>query len=271
MPKSLKFHSHQVEKPWGRTEIPPVFGSTGGKRIGEIWFEHPDEANLPLLVKYIFTSEKLSIQVHPNDEQAQARGLPRGKSECWYILDADPGATLGLGLTKSVSPDELRRAATDGSIEELMDWKPVAAGDFFYVPPGTIHAIGAGISLLEFQQNADVTYRLYDYGRPRELHLDDGIAVSRPQPYSDVSLSNGGSTDQVVLVNGPDFSLIRASGPDSIPPSMNDSRRWVMPIRGEIVAGTKSAKAGECLLVGPGVNVEFSSNCIALVGGQGKL
>jgi mannose-6-phosphate isomerase len=266
----LRLNPHQVEKPWGRTEIPSVFGSTNGKRIGEIWFEHPEARELPLLVKYIFTSEKLSIQVHPSDDQARARGLPRGKSECWYILDADPGATLGLGLTRSVSSEELRQAAIDGSIENLMDWKPVTAGDFFFVPPGTVHAIGAGISLLEFQQNADVTYRLYDYGRPRELHLDDGIAVSRPQPYSDVS-SNAGSSDRVVLLNGPDFSLIRASGPDSIPPLMNDRRRWIMPIRGKIAAGTKSARAGECLLVGPGVNMEFSPNSIALVGGQGTL
>src|SRR5205823_13170573 len=110
-------------------------------------------------------------------DQARARGLPRGKSECWYILEAEPGAVLGLGLTREAAADELRAAALDGSIEELISWRPVRAGDFISVPPGTIHAIGAGISLLEIQQNADVTYRLYDYGRPRELHLDDGIAV----------------------------------------------------------------------------------------------
>src|SRR3982751_715073 len=94
--EAMKLTTHQVEKPWGRTKLPPVFGNTQGKRIGEIWFECPSGEQLPLLTKYIFTSEKLSIQVHPNDEQARERGLAHGKSECWYILDADPGATLGL-------------------------------------------------------------------------------------------------------------------------------------------------------------------------------
>jgi mannose-6-phosphate isomerase len=263
---SIKLHPHQVEKPWGRTDIPSIFGSTNGRRIGEIWFEHPAARDLPLLVKYIFTSEKLSIQVHPSDEQAQARGLARGKSECWYILDADPGATLGLGLTRSVSSDELRQAAIDGSIENLMDWKPVAAGDFFFVPPGTVHAIGAGISLLEFQQNADVTYRLYDYGRPRELHLDDGIAVSRPEPYFAAR-----SGDALVLLNGPDFSLIRASGTESIPSSLNGRRRWVMPLRGTVSAAQGRAVPGECLLVPPGADMQFSRNSIALIGCEGTI
>ena len=177
----VKLQSHVVEKPWGRTDLPPTFENTSTEPVGEVWFDAPAGQDLPLLVKYIFTSEKLSVQVHPNDEQAHARGLARGKNECWYILDAQEGSSLGLGLHSAVSADELRNAAVDGSIEHLMDWKPVAAGDFFYVPAGTIHAIGAGITLLEVQQNSDVTYRLYDYGRPRELHLDDGIAVAKPE------------------------------------------------------------------------------------------
>lgn len=269
MVSALKLRPHQVEKPWGRTEIPPVFGSTGGKRIGEIWFEHAGAEELPLLAKYIFTSEKLSIQVHPSDEAARARGLARGKSECWYILDAEPGATLGLGLTRPVSADDLREAAMDGSIEGLMDWKPVAAGDFYFVPPGTIHAIGAGISLLEFQQNADVTYRLYDYGRPRELHLDDGIAVSLPVPYSAASQRAGNPADDLVLLNGPVFSFVRATTANALLGSMIGRRRWVMPIRGKVTAGPENAVAGECLLVEPGVSPEFSYDSVALVGCEG--
>ena len=184
-------------------------------------------------------------------------------------MDADQGATLGLGLTRSVSSDQLRQAATDGTIEELVDWKPVAPGDFFFVPPGTVHAIGAGISLIEFQQNADVTYRLYDYGRPRDLHLDDGIAVSRPQPYA--AKTTRGSADGAILLDGPDFSLVRANGPQSIPPSMTRRRRWVMPVSGKIIAGSKSTGAGECLLISPGAALEFSSNSVALIGCEGRL
>src|SRR6266436_2105359 len=138
----MKLDRRYVEKPWGRTHLPSMFDAPEGERIGEVWFTNG--AELPLLAKYIFTSERLSIQVHPDDKQARARGLAQGKSECWYILDAEPGATLGLGLKSAVSVAQLRSAALDGSIEQLMDWRPVRAGDFFMVPPGTIHAIGGG-------------------------------------------------------------------------------------------------------------------------------
>src|SRR3546814_17216030 len=101
--------------------------------------------------------------VHPNDAQARERGLPGGKEECWYILDAEPDAKLGIGLTRRLSGEELRAAALDGSIEQLMDWKAVNAGDFFFIPAGTVTDIGAGLKLVEVQQNFDVTSRLYDY------------------------------------------------------------------------------------------------------------
>jgi len=269
----MKLTPHQVEKPWGRTSLPHTFGGTGGKRIGEIWFEAPQGGKPPpLLVKYIFTSEKLSIQVHPNDDQANRRGLAKGKSECWYILDAEPAAALGLGAKQPVDPADLREAALDGSIEELIDWRPVKAGEFYYIPAGTVHAIGAGISLLEFQQNADVTYRLYDYGRPRELHLDDGIAVSRTEaPYpADCWRPAGGEMD-AVLLNGPHFSLLRASSPQAVPASAHDRPRWIMPIEGVISSCGVSASVGECLLANPGDALEFGSGAIALIGFEGTV
>jgi len=269
----MKLTPHQVEKPWGRTHLPHGFGDTGGRRIGEIWFEAPvAEAALPLLVKYIFTSEKLSIQVHPNDEQANKRGLAQGKNECWYILDADPTATLGLGLKHPVDPSDLRNAALDGSIEELIDWRPVKAGEFYFVPAGTIHAIGSGISLLEFQQNADVTYRLHDYGRPRELHLDDGLAVSRTsEPYPDDCWRQADGSSDAVLLNGPHFSLLRTHSPDSLPATVNDRRRWVMPIEGALESNGISASTGECLLLDAGDALEFGADTIALVGIEGAI
>ena len=171
-----------VERVWGRRDLPAGLPRLGdGVPVGEIWFEPP--AGAALLVKYLFTAERLSIQVHPDDAAARARGLPRGKDEAWYILDAAPGARIGLGLTREVSREALRAAALDGSIETLLDWRPVSAGQMLYSPAGTIHAIGGGIALIEIQQNLDLTYRLYDYGRPRELHLDDGIAVARAGPW----------------------------------------------------------------------------------------
>jgi mannose-6-phosphate isomerase len=226
-----------------------MFDAPDGKRIGEVWFTGaPDK---PLLVKYLFTSERLSIQVHPNDEQAQARGLPRGKTECWYILDAEPDATLGLGLKQEVSPDRLRAAALDGSIEELMDWRPVRACDFFLVPPGTIHAIGGGISLLEFQQNADVTFRLYDYGRPRELHLDDGVAVARAEPYPNSLAQHLSAADERMLVEGPPFRFVLGSQD-----AFTGCERWVIPLDGEVRSNGDTASAGDCLLVQPSERIE---------------
>ena len=253
----MKLERRYVEKPWGRTDLPPIFDAPAGKRIGEVWFTGAGEQ--PLLVKYLFTSEPLSIQVHPNDEQARARGLPHGKNECWFILDAEAGATLGLGLEHAVSDEELRAAALDGSIEALMSWRVVRAGDFFMVPSGTIHAIGAGISLLEFQQNADVTYRLYDYGRPRELHLEDAISVARREPYPQTLMQHVAGSDERTLVDGPDFILVLGSRD-----ALTDRRRWVMPLEGSARSGADIAAPGECLLVQPGEFVAVDGR--ALVG-----
>ncbi|HEX5237832.1 MAG TPA: class I mannose-6-phosphate isomerase [Sphingomicrobium sp.] len=244
----IKLERHYVEKTWGRTSLPPMFDARSGKRIGEVWFT--EGKNAALLAKYIFTGERLSIQVHPNDEQARARGLPGGKDECWYILDAVEGATLGLGLTRSVSKRELRDAALGGSIEQLVQWKPVRAGEFVFVPAGTIHAIGAGISLLEFQDNCDVTYRLYDYGRPRELHVDDAIEVAVRGPFAG-TLANMSNEPEQVLVETPHFTLLHTRHD-----LLTDRSRWVIPLAGQVSSGDVVAGAGECLLVHAGEAVE---------------
>ena len=258
----MKLDRQFVEKPWGRTELPRPFPSSGEK-IGEVWFTSPEP--MPLLVKYLFTSERLSIQVHPNDEQARERGVANGKTECWYILDAEPGATLGLGLTREVSKDELRAAALDGSIEQLMSWKPVSAGDFLFVPAGTIHAVGAGISLLEFQQNEGVTYRLYDYGRPRELHLEDGIAVCDPVPYPAHLGHRVDPGATRVLVQDPHFSLVHVAEGNEAPRLFQTQRRWVMPLEGRVRSGGDEAGPGECLLLEPGEELQTDGGR-ALVG-----
>lgn len=237
-----------------------MFGGAQRERIGEVWFG--DDVDLPLLVKYIFTSERLSIQVHPDDAQAAERGLGRGKSECWYIVDAGPGAVLGLGLTRPASEDELRAAALDGSIEHLIDWRPVRAGDFFMVPASTVHAIGPGIALLEFQQNSDTTFRLYDYGRPRELHLDDGLAVARREPYPAILATHVAADEERVLADGPIFSLVHALSPDGIARRLGGRRRWVMPLDGR--------EAGECLLPEPGEPLSREAGRV-LIGVEGPL
>lgn len=153
---------------------------TSSDKIGEVWFE----ADLPILVKFVFTSDRLSVQVHPDDEFAAAHEKSRGKTEMWYVLRAEPGARIALGLRQAISRERLRESALSGEIEELLNWVDVTAGDAFFVPAGTVHAIGGGLALCEIQQYSDITYRLYDYGRPRELHLDKALQVASTEASS---------------------------------------------------------------------------------------
>jgi len=156
-----------LEKVWGSTALEPWFPKPATK-IGEVWFT--PEQQLPVLVKFLFTSDKLSVQVHPDG--------PQGKTEMWHILRAEPESRIALGFREPVSRERLREAARSGEIERLLHWFPVEAGETYFTPARTVHAIGGGIALCEIQQFSDVTYRLYDYGRPRELHLDQAVAIS---------------------------------------------------------------------------------------------
>jgi mannose-6-phosphate isomerase len=202
---------HRVEKPWGRRVLWGDFVNPGDDEdpVGEIWFQDDQHPAAELLVKYLFTSERLSIQVHPDDAAARAAGHPRGKDEAWVVLDAAPDSTIAIGTRSPIDRATLRTAAEDGSIEALMDWRPVRAGDVFYSPAGTVHAIGAGITLVEVQQNVDLTYRLYDYGHPRQLHLDDGIAVSDAQPFEPNFVPEQAWPGRTILCEGPKFVLER--------------------------------------------------------------
>lgn len=253
----------QVTKPWGRAALPAPFINEGREPVGEIWFADEDAPPLPLLAKYLFTSEKLSVQVHPDDAQARERGLASGKEECWLVLDADPGAVLGIGTPRPLSPEELRRASLDGSIEALMDWKPVARGDFFYIPAGTVHAIGAGVSLIEVQQHADVTYRLYDYGRPRELHLDDGVAVSDARPYADARATKVDFAADRMLVDGPIFRVMLGGDQCDLAGS---GATLILPLSGRAFAGGTSAGAGDCLAVDAGTPWHAEPEARLLIG-----
>lgn len=206
--------TRSVAKPWGRVVLPAPFASSpDGEPIGEIWFEPPPQ--MPqILAKYIFTSDKLSVQVHPSDTQTLAAGLGRqGKEECWLVIDAEPGATLGIGFREELGAEALRAAALDGSIEALLVWHPVKAGDFFYIPANTVHAIGSGVALVEIQQNSDITYRFYDYGRPRELHLEASLAVARAVPYDPALHRTLAADAPAMLVDGPFFRLDQLVGP----------------------------------------------------------
>jgi mannose-6-phosphate isomerase len=188
------------ERVWGRRDLRPWYTDTGTTElVGEAWLTGPEcvvetgelegrtfasvaqdlGGEFPLLVKLLFPNEKLSVQVHPDDAQAQTFGEVRGKTECWYVLEAEPGAAVALGLKDGAGKEQVAAAIADGTMESLMEWVPVSVGDMLFVDAGTVHAIGPGVVLLETQQTSDVTYRLYDYGRPRELHLEKGLAVMK--------------------------------------------------------------------------------------------
>lgn len=263
-----KLHTKYVEKPWGRDHLPSLFPEGNGRKIGEVWFESEEEKHAPVLIKYIFTSERLSIQVHPNDEEGRERGLPGGKSECWYILDATPDATLGVGMHETLTPEQLRAAALDGSIEKLMDWKSVKAGDFIYIPAGTVHAIGPGVTLIETQQNVDVTYRLYDYGRPRELHLDDGVAVAHPEPYHRVipNLAMIGEADLLHRPEAPFVLKLRSFGHgDAAHIGTEEGQGWFVPITGSGALDGQRWTAGECWLLDGTTHLACSADTKALI------
>jgi mannose-6-phosphate isomerase len=241
----------RVEKPWGRMSLWQGFDDPAADQqpIGEIWFDAPGGDDPDLMVKYLFTGERLSIQVHPSDADAQRAGYARGKDEAWVILDAAPGATIAIGTVRPVSRAELRAAALDGSIEALMDWKPVRAGDVIYSPAGTVHAIGADITMVEIQQNVDLTYRLYDYGRPRELHLDAGIDVADTIPFVMPDVSVAVSSDRTVLVQGRKFVIERWQGPQTRHWTMGDRNGWLVPLSGSGQADGTAWNAGECWLI----------------------
>lgn len=231
-----------VAKVWGREHLPAPFEAPPGERIGEIWFETPPALE-GLLAKYLFTSEKLSVQVHPSDAQAPAG--KRGKEECWLILDAEPGATIALGFKRAVGADEMRAAAEDGSIEDLLDWKRVAAGDFFYLPAGTVHAIGPGLALVEVQQESDITYRLYDYGRPRELHLDEAMRVARGEPYPESLHRRLDPEVSAMLVDGPHFLLAHVTGNDTAATAGRfGGAVQLLPLEGGVAIGGERIEPG---------------------------
>jgi mannose-6-phosphate isomerase len=245
-----------VHKPWGVRDLQPWSSLDGSSdAIGELWFERAGEhAQTPaLLLKLLFTSEPLSIQVHPDDTFARAMGMPNGKSEAWYILSAEPDAKVGVGLKHQVTLQELRASIQNGSITELVDWRPVAKGDVIYIPAGTIHAIGAGIVLAEIQQRSDTTFRLFDFGRQRELDQDNGIAVAHPWPLP----ARGGPTRltaaRTALVSSRHFVLERVElVAGSSWALLAEAETWLLVLEGHAAIGLSTVSIGQAIFVNGG-------------------
>ena len=252
-----------VAKPWGRKDLAP-WAAAGPACIGEMIYDAGSDA--PLLVKALFTAERLSVQVHPGTVAAQASGLPHGKDEAWIILAADPGAVIGLGLRRELSREGLAAAAADGSIENLLDWKPARVGDVFFAPAGTIHAIGAGLTLIEVQQNLDLTYRLYDYGRPRALHLSEGVAVADPAPWRQLHAPRPLGGGRLSLVEGPSFVVerVRASGHATLDPP-HGRAAWLVMLAGTGTIDGAPCAPGQVWLADGRCRIEFDADAEILL------
>jgi mannose-6-phosphate isomerase len=231
-----------VPRPWGVVDLSPWSTAThDGAPIGEIWYERPDKrtATPLLLFKLLFTSEPLSIQVHPNDVYAHSIGLPSGKTEAWYVLSAAPEAKVAVGLDRRLTQQQLREAADDGSISDRVVWKTVFPGDAVSVPAGTIHAIGAGVVIAEIQQRSNATFRLFDYGRQRELHIERAIAAADPGPAHCRVRPNRLTDERTLLVSGPHFVLERINLPPNSHWSLEAQREtWLFVVNGGAVAGS---------------------------------
>jgi len=203
-------------RPWGAMDLSPIYPNAKfSEKIGEAWLTGDncrvtngplanrtladlskefgkelvgtaarDPQRFPLLMKFLFPAEKLSVQVHPDDATAQSFGEPWGKTECWYVAHAKPGSQIALGLKPGVTRAQFEQAIHEKRAEEMLHWVNVYQGEMIYVAGGTVHTLGPGPVLVETQQQSDTTYRLYDYGRPRPLHLERGLASIKERVVS---------------------------------------------------------------------------------------
>ena len=234
-------------RPWGTHDLSPIYpnhrfpekigeawltgdhckvanGPLKGKSLAELSQEYgrdlvgtapKDDHRFPLLLKFLFPHEKLSVQVHPDDEAAQKLGQPCGKTECWYVLHAKPGAQVALGLKSGVTRSQFEESIQQKRAEDLLNWIDVAQGEMIYVAGGTVHTLGPGAVIVETQQQSDTTYRLYDYGRPRELHLREGLSVLKEHvgsgkvKASKAAELNGNWNHSFSLIVAPNFTVER--------------------------------------------------------------
>jgi mannose-6-phosphate isomerase len=242
--------AHSLPKPWGIVDLRPWSSVRHADAIGEIWYERPSSASPvgSLLLKLLFTSQPLSIQVHPDDAYARSIGLQEGKTEAWYVLSATPGAKVALGLKRRLTPPQLRQASEDGSINDLVLWHAVSRGDSIFVPAGTIHAIGAGLVIAEIQQRSDVTFRLFDHGRQRELHIENAIAVADAGPAEFRVIPVGLTDTRTLLIENAHFIFERINLPPNSDWCLEVQREtWLLIIDGSACTGSFDVVKGDAV------------------------
>ena len=247
-------------------------GPLSGRTLGELAAEFgadfigtaaPQPSRFPLLVKFLYPKQKLSVQVHPTDESALSVGEACGKTECWYVARALPGAQVGLGLRTGITREMFRMAIEAHQAEHMLNWLDVKAGEMFYVDAGTVHAIGANAIFVETQQNSDVTYRLYDYGRPRELHLEKGLAAIRETTRAGRVLPCT-REGREVLVEAPSFVVGKIVLQQNVAlPANEASAQVLVAIEGGAVVECEGA-ASLTMMRGDAVIIPASSRGVSL-------
>lgn len=240
-----------LQKPWGVTDPRPWNAADpSGHSIGEICFERSSvPASEPtLLLKILLTNQPLSIQVHPDDKFARSIGLPNGKTEAWYVLAAEPGAAVALGLKQSLTPSELRKAVEDGTIARLVAWRPISTDDIVFVPAGTIHAIGPGLVIAEIQQRSDATFRMFDHGRDRELHVERALAAAIAVPASAQTPPQHLEHGRVLLTSNSHFVFERLElEPDSVWHLDATRETWILILSGTARVGALNVIKGQAV------------------------
>jgi mannose-6-phosphate isomerase len=243
--------AHSLPKPWGVVD-PRPWSSAGrdDNAIGEIWYERSGSTAVApaLLLKLLFTDQPLSIQVHPDDAYAQSIGLLNGKTEAWYVLSASSEAKVALGLKRRLTPQQMRAAADDGSISNLVVWQTVAQGDTVFVPAGTIHAIGEGLVIAEIQQRSDATFRLFDHGRGRELHIENAIAVADAGPACMQVLPSRLTEGRILLTSNAHFTFEKIDlAPNSACRLEANRETWLLVISGSARTDSFDVSMGDAV------------------------
>ncbi|MBQ7779058.1 MAG: class I mannose-6-phosphate isomerase [Clostridia bacterium] len=265
---------------WGGTRLKTEFGfESDEEKVAEAWMlsSHKDgrniETEMPILVKLIDARDKLSVQVHPNDEYAYRVENEPGKTEMWYIVDCEEGAHLIYGFKKEISKEEFERRIRDNTLDDVMNYVPVHKGDVFFIPSGTLHAIGAGILIVEIQQSSNTTYRVSDYGRlgadgkPRQLHVEKALDVTETVPpavpYGQIGETAEYPFGKVRTLSECQFFSAYEIDLDGNFETTPTNFLHILVLDGEVTVGDVKATKGGSIYV--------PANCKTAVNGKGKI
>ena len=262
----LKLKPYMSEKIWGWEKWVLSCHEDGKSTIQEGIYEGQELSEIlgcgndfPILNKIIKAEDNLSVQVHPNDDYAKRVENSNGKTECWYILEAKEGATLVSGIKKGLNKEKLREIIKEGKLEDYLERINIKRGDFIYIPAGTVHAIEAGVKLIEVQQNSNITYRLHDWGRGREVHIEKSLDVIDYE-----GKNNGGKIDKFDKLETPYFKVEKIIVHNNYVDKVNEDFHSYIVISGEGVIKANNVqmnlKEEETIYISKGIEYTLEGN-----------